>query len=125
MRSLGLLTVLFVCNLAAQNASLNGTVKDQQGGLIPAAAITLTGTATGVAQSAVTDNDGNFEFPSVRPGTYSVKTEKKGFRTYTQSGVVLAVDERRRLEIAMEVGDTSTSVNVEAQPVAVSTESAA
>jgi protocatechuate 3,4-dioxygenase beta subunit len=60
--------VLFVCNLAAQNASLNGTVKDQQGGLVPAAAITLTGTATGVVLSAATDNDGNFEFPTVRPG---------------------------------------------------------
>ena len=59
---------LFVCNLAAQNASLNATVKDQQGGLVPAAAITLTGTATGVVLSAATDNDGNFEFPTVRPG---------------------------------------------------------
>jgi hypothetical protein len=109
----------------AQNASIGGTVKDPQGGLIPATAITLTGVATGVHLSTTTDADGNFEFPTVRPGEYSIKAEKKGFRIYTQTGIVLAVDERRRVDIQMQVGDTNTVVNVESQPTAVSTESSA
>src|SRR5437764_12280051 len=88
--------------LAAQNASLTGTVKDQQGGSIPGAAVTLTSTDTGVSQSIRTDGSGNFEFPTVRPATYNVKAEKKGFQTYTQSSLVLAVDDRRKPNMVMQ-----------------------
>jgi len=109
--------------LAAQNASLAGTVKDQQGGVIPNAAVTLTSADTGVTQAIGADSSGNFEFPAVRPATYAVKVVQKGFQTYTQTGIVLAVDERRRLDVVMQVGDTSSVVTVESQSATVSTES--
>src|SRR5690349_4889081 len=108
--------------LAAQNASLVGTVHDQQGGSIPNASITLTATETGVSQATKTDSEGNYEFPAVRPAIYKVKAEQKGFQTYTQDRVVLAVDERRRLDITMQIGESSTVVTVEAQTAAVNTE---
>jgi Carboxypeptidase regulatory-like domain len=114
---------LFALPLLAQNASLVGTVKDQQGGVIPNVAIALTSTNTGVTQTISSDGSGNFEFPAVRPDTYKMKAEQKGFQTYTQTGIALAVDERRRLDIVMQVGDTNTVVNVEAHTVGVSTES--
>jgi hypothetical protein len=120
-----LLLACVVPPLVAQNASIGGTVKDPQGGVIPAVSITLTSATTGVNSATVTDNDGNFEFPTVRPGTYSIKAEKKGFRTYAQTGIELAVDERRRVEVDMQVGDTSTVVNVESTAAAVATESSA
>ena len=109
--------------LAAQNASLAGTVKDQQGGVIPNAAITLTSPDTGVSQPSRTDSSGNFEFPTVRPAAYTLKVGQKGFQTYTQTGIVLAVDERRRLDIVLQVGDTTSVVTVESQSATVSTES--
>jgi hypothetical protein len=120
-----ILIVGLLCGLAAmaQNASIGGVVKDATGGVIPAVTMTLTSTATGVNSATSTDNDGNFEFPTVRPGAYSIKAEKKGVRTYTQKGIELAVDDRRRIEIQMQLGDTSTVVNVEGSAVAVSTES--
>src|SRR6476469_7790596 len=120
-----ILIVGLLCGLAAmaQNASIGGVVKDATGGVSPTVTITLTSTASGFNAATSTDNDGNFEFPTVRPGAYSIKAEKKGFRTYTQTGIELAVDDRRRIEIQMQLGDTSTVVNVEGSAVAVSTES--
>ena len=58
--------------LAAQNASLVGTVKDPQGALVPRATVSLTNSETGVAQSTLTDDSGNFEFSVVRPGSYEI-----------------------------------------------------
>src|ERR1051326_2209323 len=78
---------LAVFPLAAQNASLVGTVKDQQGGVIPSATVTLTGTDTCVIQANATDSTGNFEFPAVRPATYRVKVTQKGFQTFSQEGI--------------------------------------
>src|SRR6516165_5952202 len=94
--------ILAAFPLAAQNASLVGTVKDQQGGSIPNVTVTLTGAATGVVQTTVTDVAGDYEFPSVRPATYKVKAEQRGFQTYTHENIVLAVDERRRVDISMQ-----------------------
>lgn len=109
--------------LTAQNASLAGTVKDQQGGGIPNAAVTLTSSDTGVNQSVSADGSGNFEFASVRPSAYSVKVVQKGFQTYNQTGIVLAVDDRRRLDIVMQVGETTSWVTVVSQSSPISTES--
>src|ERR1044072_7816564 len=100
--------------LAAQNASLAGTVKDQQGGFIPNASVTLTSADTGVSQAINADSSGKFEFSPVRPASYTVKVAQKGFQTYTETGIVLAVDERRRLDIVLQVGGTdrkSTRLN--------------
>ena len=109
--------------LIAQNASLVGTVKDQQGGAVPSATITLTSQDTGVSQTTVTDTGGNYEFPTVRPGTYQLKAGQKGFQTFAQGGIVLAVDDRSRVDPVLQVGDTSTVITVESQASTVSTES--
>src|SRR5436190_14107497 len=85
---------LLALPLAAQYASLVGTVKDQQGGAMPNVAISLTSQDTGVGMTSRTDAEGNFEFPTVRPGTYKVRAEQAGFQTFVQNGVVLAVDDR-------------------------------
>ncbi|MBZ5626941.1 MAG: TonB-dependent receptor, partial [Acidobacteriia bacterium] len=108
--------------LTAQNASLVGTVKDQQGGAVPGATVTLTGQNTGVSQTSVADAGGNYEFSTVRPGSYKLKAEQKGFQTFAQTGVVLAVDDRVRVDPVLEVGETSTVITVDAAPAAVSTE---
>jgi len=109
--------------LSAQNASLVGTVKDQQGGAVPSATITLTSQDTGVSQTTVADTGGNYEFPTIRPGTYQLKAGQKGFQTFAQGGIVLAVDDRSRVDPVLQVGDTSTVITVESQPSTVSTES--
>ena len=116
---------LGVLPLAAQNAALVGTVKDQQGGAMPNVAVTLTSLETGVSLTTNTDAGGGFEFPTVRPGSYRVKVEQKGFQTFVQSGIVLAVDDRLRVDPVMQVGETTSVVTVEAAASSVSTESSA
>jgi hypothetical protein len=106
---------------AAQESALVGTVKDPQQGLVPDATVTLTSTATGVAQSMKSDAAGNYEFSHVRPGAYSIKVEHSGFKTFVSS-FSLDVDARARVDAALQVGDTATQVNVEAAVTGVQTE---
>src|SRR5262249_37450053 len=110
--------------LFAQNASLVGTVRDAQDAVIPSAQVTLSNTETGIDQVAQTDATGTYEFAVVRPGNYSIKIEHAGFKTYVQTAVSLAVQQRLRVDASMQVGETATTVNVEAQITGVQTESA-
>src|SRR5205809_8144052 len=80
--------------LAAPNASLVGTTRDPQQAAMPGVTVTLTNLDTGVALTTQTDATGNYEFPFVKPGRYSLKAEQKGFQTFVQSQVVLAVADR-------------------------------
>src|SRR6266542_5790780 len=111
--------------LAAQNAALVGSVKDQQGGAMPNVSVTLTSLETGVSMTTSTDATGNYEFPTVKPGTYRIRVEQKGFQTFVQSGIVLAVEDRLRVDPVMQVGETTSVVTVEALATTVSTESSA
>ena len=92
---------------------------------MPNVAITLTNSQTGVTQATKIDSEGNYEFPVVRPGNYSLKAEQAGFKTFVQNAFSLSVDERSRVDAVMQVGETATAVTVEASPVGVQTESSA
>ena len=83
---------------SAQNASLVGTARDPQQSAMPNVAITLTNSQTGVSQATKTDTEGNYEFPVVRPGNYSLKAEQAGFKTFVQNSFSLSVDERARVD---------------------------
>ncbi len=109
--------------LAAQNASLVGTVRDALDAVITEASVTLTNQDTGVARTTKTDTTGNYEFSTLRPGNYSVKIEQPGFKTFVQSPVVLAVEQRARVDGTLQLGDTTTQISVEAQVNGVQTES--
>ncbi len=119
------LFVLFVLALplAAQSSSLVGTIKDPQDAAIPNTTVTLTSVETGVSLSTTSDSSGNFEFPFVKPGTYTLKAEQKGFKTFVQNSFTLAVDQRGRVDPQMQLGDTSTTVTVETGVSGVQTES--
>src|SRR5215470_4335782 len=88
------------CTLFAQNASLVGVVKDAQDAAIPGVSVTLTNTETQVTQSTKSDDAGLYEFSIVRPGNYSLKAERAGFKGYVRNDLVLAVDQRGRADIA-------------------------
>ena len=121
----GLLAIFLMGSLplAAQNAALTGTIKDVQGAVIPNVKITLSNIDTGVDQISNADGSGNYEFPTVRPGNYSLKAEQSGFKSYLQSPITVAVQDRARIDVILQIGETSTVVNVEAQPGTVQTDS--
>src|SRR6185437_4757564 len=67
---------------AQRSASLNGTVKDTSGAVVPAADITLTNTGTGVAQTKVSSGSGLYSFLEIPPGNYTLQASKNGLRQY-------------------------------------------
>src|SRR2546422_6576258 len=114
---------LMALPLAAQNAAVVGTVKDPQQAAIPDASVTLTNLDTGVSVNTKTDAAGNYEFAFVKPGSYSLKAEQKGFQTYVASRFPVAVDERVRIDPAVQLGEASTLVTVAENAIGVQTES--
>src|SRR5437773_4130847 len=122
------LAIVFGCFGAipalAQNAALVGTVRDSQQALIPGAMVTLQNLDTSVEFNSTTNELGNYEFPTVRPGNYSVRVELSGFRRFVQN-VVLAVNQRGRVDATLQVGDISAEVTVQETTTVVQTESSA
>ena len=110
--------------MAAQNAAVVGTVRDSQQAVIGGAGVTLTNLDSGVAQTTKTDSFGNYEFPFVKPGRYSLKAEQKGFETFVEGQFTLAVDDRSRVDPVLRVGEATTLVTVEGAAGGVQTESA-
>ncbi|HXJ41254.1 MAG TPA: carboxypeptidase-like regulatory domain-containing protein, partial [Bryobacteraceae bacterium] len=113
---------LLAGSLFAQNAALTGSVKDSQDAAVPAATATLTNQQTGVAQTTQSDESGNYEFPVVRPGTFSLKVEKAGFKTFLQNDINLAVTQRGRVDVPLALGDASSVITVEATAGGIQTE---
>jgi len=100
-----------------------GTVSDPQKIPIPKVSVTLTNVDTGIAVRANSDAEGNYELGFVRPGNYSIKVEHPGFRAFQQGPIKLDVDERLRFNVGLALGETTSTVNVEAGAVGVQTES--
>jgi len=100
--------------IASPVGSIAGTVKDASGALIPAVKLTLTNTGTNATQTATTNPRGEFQFLDLPPATYSLAVEANGFKKISMSSVVVQVDQITHLELALEVGTLSESVQVEA-----------
>ncbi len=115
---------LFALPLAAQNATLTGDVKDPKAAAMPGVSLTLTNNDTGVALSTKSDSAGEYEFPFIKPGSYKLQAEQSGFKTFVQPQITLAVADRTRLDIVMQIGDTSSLLTVEASSTGIQTESA-
>src|SRR5881296_4468762 len=120
--------IMFVCFAAipalAQNAALVGTVRDSQQALIPGAMVTLQNLDTGVELTTMTNELGNYQFPTVRPGNYSVRVELSGFRRFVQN-ITLAVNQRGRIDATLQVGEISAEVTVQETANVVQTETSA
>src|SRR5512147_2119218 len=73
-------------------AAVVGTVRDERGGVIAGAIVTIRSAATGFNQMQTTSEEGNYTFPTVRIGEYTITAEKDGFAMATASNVVLTVN---------------------------------
>ena len=95
------------------SASISGVVQDAQGGVLPGVTVTLTSRTQGNAVTTVTDGQGRFTFPIVRPDTYSLSATLEGFKTMERTNVVVnANDKFFAGTMVMEVGDVSEEVTV-------------
>ncbi len=98
-------------------ASVDGTVRDPTGALIPGAEVTLTNTETNATREAVTNDTGRFVFPQVPRGLYRIATEMPGFSTAVVEGVQVAVDTPATVDIVLEVGTVAQTITVTAAEV--------
>jgi hypothetical protein len=106
----------------AVTGTIAGTVVDQQGSVIPGAAVTVINEATGDTRAVVTDGRGDFQVTPLQPGTYTVRVELESFRTYERRSNVLSAAERLSIgRIVLEVGALGETVTVEATGTQVNT----
>ena len=127
LRCIALLLCLVASFAHAQIAgtgSIQGTVADPTGALVPNASIVITANSTGVTHSAVSGRDGLYNFPNIDIGTYSVTVKSAGFKTYTQQNVVLEVGSSININVTMPVGSEGETVQVQANGIALQTEDA-
>src|SRR6202046_3937779 len=96
------------------NGSITGTVQDPAGANVPGATVTLSNVGTGEGRTGTTDAQGFYQFVSLAPGNYSVKTSAKGFADSQQS-FTLETNQALNLPVKLTVGTSSETVQVTTQ----------
>jgi len=95
------------------SGSVKGMVTDPTGAIVPNADVTLINAATSGVLKTVSNAAGLFVFPSVLPGSYTLRVQKQGFQQYERSGIELAASEIRDLgAIALTLGESRTTVSI-------------
>src|SRR3989475_4818076 len=97
---------------AQVNAVLSGTVADASGALIPGVEVTAKNVNTGIIDTRLSNESGNFVFPSLQPGTYTLSAALSGFQTATYNNVVLGQGQQVRLNFTLQVAAAAQNVEV-------------
>jgi hypothetical protein len=119
------LLILAACTAYAQLAgtgTIQGTVTDSTGAVIPNATVTLTNTSSGTTQVTHSNNVGAFLFPNVQIANYTLKASASGFETFVQSNIVLEVGSNIAVNPKLAVGAADKTVEVHADALALQTE---
>lgn len=125
--SLGLAVLLSaVTPVSAQTVygSIVGTVTDASGAAIPGANVTLTNLGTNEPKSALSDNNGNYTFVNLLPGSYGIAVEKPAFKKLVRQPIDVEVQSAIRIDAPLQVGDTSQTVAVTAEAPLVQSQNA-
>jgi hypothetical protein len=123
MVSLSLVLMMAPVVSSAQDATgrIFGTVYDQQGLVIPDVQIKVTNTATQSVRTATTDREGSFQLLALPIGNYKVTAEHTGFRRVVSAEQKLLINQALRIDIKMEVGVESQTIEVGAEAAPVET----
>ena len=108
----------------AVSVTVLGTVTDSTGSIVPKAKVTATEVDTSVSRSTTTNESGNYSFSNLAPGRYSVTVEAAGFKKETQSAVEALLDTTTRVDIRLEPGAVTESVEVTGAPPPLQTDRA-
>lgn len=104
--------------------SLAGSVADSSGSIVPGATVKLTNEGNGQERVGVTESNGDFVFPSLAPGRYTIRVAATGFRPHERKGNVVLTGQRLAAGvITLQVGEVTETISVAAQGVGVQTES--
>jgi hypothetical protein len=119
-----LAVVLSVPQLNAQTntATVNGTVTDAGGAIVPGATVSITNTSTGIVTNSTSNSKGFYNFPQLQiGGPYTVDVNAAGFKKFESTGLMLNLNDNRSVDVKLEVGASSQTVEVTASSSAVET----
>ena len=105
-------------------SAIVGQVNDESGAPIPAAAVTVTNKDTGLKRTATTDESGRFNFPQLKPGTYSVTVEAQGFDPQRNDSVSAGLDHKQTVDFTLKVARINQSVEVTTEAAILNPEDA-
>jgi len=102
----------FATGLYAQSSGFQGLITDPSGAAIPGVTVRIQNVATGVANTAVSNDQGLYTAPLLTQGTYRISVSKTGFRTATRDNLKLDVGQAARVDFEMKIGDVAETVEV-------------
>ena len=114
--SVFMLVACLATGLIAQDISgtIGGTILDPSGAAVPNAKVTVTNTDRNqVVRTVTTDASGTYSAPLIPIGNYSIKVEATGFKTETRTGIVLNVNDDLKINITLQVGAITDTVESE------------
>jgi hypothetical protein len=96
-------------------AILEGTVTDPSGATISGARVKISAVDTGLTQERTTNSNGQYRFPGIAIGQYTVSVSNSGFKTKVIEDVILDVGQTRTLDVSLQIGEASERVDVVAE----------
>ncbi|HXI30714.1 MAG TPA: TonB-dependent receptor [Vicinamibacterales bacterium] len=120
--------VLLVVSAAIAGAQsftggVRGEVRDANG-VIPGVTVSLVNEATNISREVVTNDVGQYNFPAVAPGTYTLKTQLTGYKTYESKGLIVGTQQFITLDVQLQVGALEESITVTGQSPLIDTSTA-
>lgn len=100
---------------STSTGTVQGQVVDQQGAAIPGATVTLSDVATNTPHTTVTNQDGRYTFVNINPGNYNIEVTRSGFSAAKVPGQAVDVGSVLTINVTLQLGSTSTTVEVQAQ----------
>ncbi len=102
---------------------IRGVVRDNNG-VIPGVTVTLTNEATNVSRDTVTNDVGQYNFPAVQPGTYALRTQLTGYRSFERTGLRVSTQQFLTIDVLLEVGAIQETVTVTGEAPLIDTTTA-
>ena len=96
------------------SAGVKGVVTDSSGAVVPGARIEVTNLDNGTRRETATTDSGEYQFPLLQPGRYSIGARKQGFKTVTRNGVALELNQNAQIDFTMAAGEVNETIEVEA-----------
>jgi hypothetical protein len=105
-------------------SAIVGQVRDTTDAVVPNAAVTITNHETGLRRSARTDDAGRFNFPQLKPGTYSVRAEAQGFDPGQNDNVISGLGQKQTVDFTLKVARSNEAVEVSSEAPLINPENA-
>ena len=105
-------------------ATISGRILDSSGSAVPSAKIQAVSVATDETSSATSDGSGVYTIPFLRPGGYKLTVTANGFKTFNRENLTLTVGQSAGIDVTLEVGSLTETVNVTAEAALLETQTA-